>query len=807
MNEIPESYFDEAGERPFYARLVELRQIAMMNIAIVHIINFENDDHLDLARYHLKMAKHSMKTHYDYYTIGSDRLSALKDLFLAFDIEDEADNEVNENIKSEPAPGKKSGIVEENGFESLETVKWGSMRLLCDNFVQITPDMELNHLFDLLTQNSRYCSPSEQMQSTIQNLIVQLEKDRYNDADDGYGTILENETVKRQIIKAESFLKFIESQKYRLFVIDLLKYQQWHEYYSIIYGVLIIHCGYLTAESSFGPRNESQLSIDLQKAKVNNTTPVFFYGENDDTPKIAFLATTPLPVSEGALSSNHAEILYDLGMNDFTAAAQNTSNGCKLSVTDVMNTWGKSAEFFRSSLRCANYWVYALSLVVPAVHLTSSWEIIPKNLSSVLNHISPSDKEVETFLKYVECLIRSSKVSIGLNFLRVVQGKPEFSGSGYYWYLVALANRKLHIYKNAEFAINEAEKKSNEKKEVKHIAKFSEEHNLINNLRAKKINSPVIDAIKAQTKERGSYYNIISIDGGGSLGVIPALLLAEIEHRAKRPIASMVNMLAGTSTGALIAAGLATPGLERTNLPALTAQEIVELYTDKTSIKKMFTPRMFSVYGLTGPLYSAEGRLEIIRNIVGDSRMSSALTSLVIGATNESFTNATTIFNKHSKFSVLDAVMASSAAPTYFPAHQIESSSFIDGGLQANNPTMHAYEQAIDEKARTDQIRIWSLGTGDFIQVQEKNANRGLMGWAGRAHKVSMYGQSGNTDNFMHRMLKSNYSRWQVWFDEPIPMDCSSEWQISMLVDYAMEFIEENDDKINECVKSICDDN
>src|SRR2546421_11063200 len=69
---------------------------------------------------------------------------------------------------------------------------------------------------------------------------------------------------------------------------------------------------------------------------------------------------------------------------------------------------------------------------------------------------------------------------------------------------------------------------------------------------------------------------ILSIDGGGIRGIIPATVLAEIEKRTKKPIAKLFDLIAGTSTGGIIALALTKPNYE--GKPEYQAQDVVDLY-------------------------------------------------------------------------------------------------------------------------------------------------------------------------------------------------------------------------------------
>ena len=71
-------------------------------------------------------------------------------------------------------------------------------------------------------------------------------------------------------------------------------------------------------------------------------------------------------------------------------------------------------------------------------------------------------------------------------------------------------------------------------------------------------------------------YRVLSVDGGGVRGIIPALILAEIEDRTKRPIHQLFDLISGTSTGGILALGLTKPGSD--GRVEKSAMDVVRLY-------------------------------------------------------------------------------------------------------------------------------------------------------------------------------------------------------------------------------------
>ena len=95
-------------------------------------------------------------------------------------------------------------------------------------------------------------------------------------------------------------------------------------------------------------------------------------------------------------------------------------------------------------------------------------------------------------------------------------------------------------------------------------------------------------------------YRILSIDGGGIRGVIPAVLLAEMEKRTERPVSELFDLIAGTSTGGILAAGLSVPDLANPAVPKFTAGRLLALYEKRGEeiFSRSFWDGVSSVGGL-----------------------------------------------------------------------------------------------------------------------------------------------------------------------------------------------------------------
>jgi len=203
-----------------------------------------------------------------------------------------------------------------------------------------------------------------------------------------------------------------------------------------------------------------------------------------------------------------------------------------------------------------------------------------------------------------------------------------------------------------------------------------------------------------------SKFRIMTFDGGGVRSVFTAVLLKRL-NKLFPQLFDMVHMFAGTSAGSFIALGLAF---------GLTLDELVNLYAKNAQF--IFTPERL---GLFTPKYNNEN-LKMVLNQVFPSNVK--LKDLnryvlvpsfrVIGPNQIPWRPV--FFNNFPDSPtrdepVIDAALASSAAPAYFPSHN----TFIDGGVIANNPGLAAVTFAVDQETgrqSLDDIYLLSVGTG-----------------------------------------------------------------------------------------------
>jgi predicted acylesterase/phospholipase RssA len=239
---------------------------------------------------------------------------------------------------------------------------------------------------------------------------------------------------------------------------------------------------------------------------------------------------------------------------------------------------------------------------------------------------------------------------------------------------------------------------------------------------------------------------LLALDGGGLRGMFSAAVLAGLEEDLGTPIADHVDLIAGTSTGGLIALGLGA---------GLTARELVELYIS-------LGPRTFSnplrwkaVRQLVRPKYRASALRNALQETFGDRLLRDSTKRLVVPAYDLGRDEVYLFKTPHHprlrrdwRVPMWEVAMATSAAPTYLPAHRLgrDRVRLVDGGVWANNPTIVAIAEATSMLgANIQDIRVLSLGTTSDLTHRSSRLDRGgLLRWGltGSAVDVILRGQS-----------------------------------------------------------------
>lgn len=286
-------------------------------------------------------------------------------------------------------------------------------------------------------------------------------------------------------------------------------------------------------------------------------------------------------------------------------------------------------------------------------------------------------------------------------------------------------------------------------------------------------------------------FRVLSIDGGGYLGLATAAFIRGMEAHLGVQFADRFDLFCGTSTGAILALGLAS---------GRTGEQLTELY--KALGKSVFGRKRPA----RGYLLNARYDNRPLRKVLDDEFQQTTLAdlhqrgkyalvtafNLTAGKPRLFKTDHSPNLTLHGKLRVAEVALASSSAPFYFPAVPVRNPAtgvaelYCDGGVVANHPALLGFAEAVSElKWPPGDIRILSLSTprtefGEGTSTLHQG-DRGLLRWGNRL--VSMFIESGASvaDQILRRLVaalpegqRPLYERIELSNHDEIEMDCAS---------------------------------
>lgn len=275
-----------------------------------------------------------------------------------------------------------------------------------------------------------------------------------------------------------------------------------------------------------------------------------------------------------------------------------------------------------------------------------------------------------------------------------------------------------------------------------------------------------------------SPYHILSLDGGGIRGVLTAKLLERLEM-AHPGFLSKVDLFAGTSTGGILALGLAA---------GLTPMEMGRLYEESST--KVFADSIWDdirdLGKLTGADYSNEPLKQAILELIGEITLGDLQKRVLISSFDldndpqepgaqrtwkPKFFHNFPGEDSDADQKVVDVALRTSAAPTFFPIYQ----GYVDGSVVANNPSMCALGQALHPQTggqKLRQVTLLSIGTGTNPKfVPQQDADWGLAQWAPHLISLIMEGNVGLADYQCKQVLGKRYLRINPILPKPIGLE------------------------------------
>lgn len=264
--------------------------------------------------------------------------------------------------------------------------------------------------------------------------------------------------------------------------------------------------------------------------------------------------------------------------------------------------------------------------------------------------------------------------------------------------------------------------------------------------------------------DTGTPFQILALSGGGYRGLYTAILLEELERRARKPLRQCFDLITGTSIGGILAIGLAA------NVPAVNLRRAFSDHGQRifprtrrlgpVTLPRLRLPALFH-------RYSSTGLKATIATILGpendNANVEDVPVGLLIPTVNTTAKRPTIFSNRTSGSSakLLDIALATSAAPTYFPEHRIGQENYVDGGVIANAPDLLAFGEALRSGHTRSTIRILSIGTIEANTAEAPRPATGT-GWATGAKalfELTLKSQQDLAIEECRRLLKRRYLR------------------------------------------------
>jgi patatin-like phospholipase/acyl hydrolase len=263
---------------------------------------------------------------------------------------------------------------------------------------------------------------------------------------------------------------------------------------------------------------------------------------------------------------------------------------------------------------------------------------------------------------------------------------------------------------------------------------------------------------------------ILCIDGGGIMGTQPASFLASLEEDLGHPIGECFDLIAGTSTGGILAIGLAL---------GLPAQRLLDLYVTRGPhiFGQSGHPALSRVYDVLrslqhvfGPKHDADLLRAELEKVLEDKKIGEARTRLLVPAWDADHRSVYIYKTAHHdrlktdyKRLAVDAAMATAAAPTYYKRHRTSDDiGLLDGGTWCNNPIALATVEALTLLGwPSSSLRILSLGCVNEVYMLQNSP-----GWGGLARDVTrlfMDGQSRGALGMAKLLTGHEYERQAIY--------------------------------------------
>ena len=299
---------------------------------------------------------------------------------------------------------------------------------------------------------------------------------------------------------------------------------------------------------------------------------------------------------------------------------------------------------------------------------------------------------------------------------------------------------------------------------------------------------------------------VLSLAGGGFLGLYTAVVLEALEARAGEPLARRFDLLAGTSIGAVLALALAYE-IPMSQLVHLFREHGPAVFSRRALPRGTLSRLLDLGRSVLGPKYSGQALRGALQTHMGGKRLCDALRPLVIPAVDVGLCQTKVFKTPHALPSqgdgalrAVDVAMAACAAPAYFPAVRLGGRLYADGGLFAVAPdqvALHELEHVIGiDQARISMLSI-GTATSHYRPVEGAHDDAGAVGWMsnGRLVLTMLAVQQQHVQTMVEDRLGERYLRLDAdWpLDAGLGIDIATPQAIKTLSELARTTLRDAD--------------
>ncbi len=310
---------------------------------------------------------------------------------------------------------------------------------------------------------------------------------------------------------------------------------------------------------------------------------------------------------------------------------------------------------------------------------------------------------------------------------------------------------------------------------------------------------------------------ILSLDGGGVRGLVSLEVLKSIENKSGKPIAQLFDMVAGTSTGAIIATLLLLP--DEQGQPKYSVESIVDRYTELVS--RVFSApwyhQLLTLNGTLGPKFFNYTKIVIANRLYGRATLGDLLLPVLIPSyslTDSRLHLFTNWSPQHMNLHVAALIVAATSPPSVFPAVELRGASkdageYVDGAILVSDPAHLAFSQSLGKYPQARFV-IVSVGTG--LPNDKVHRRVGIYGggldWIESVLHIMLDGQAQVTSSLLKEFsetgapIKMNYYRFNTqrpvglgdWLD-------SSPENIEALKDLGKDIVKKQNKQLDEAIE------